>query len=420
MKCKLKTDRFFLMLKPGYFILAAILTGVLLILPFHLLAQEKKFDLEGSLEVKEMAALGEAVKVKFNLFNKTDEPLIVLKWQTPLEGIIGEIFSVKRNGKEVPYYGILVKRGAPLPQEYVTIDPRGFVSNEVDLTSSYDLSQPGDYTIEFISPSFSHVVKKESAKAKTLRKLGPVAMPSNVATVKIIKNGGGVIPDDSPATTWNQKNPKPSPKHDIVYIGCSSEEKNIVKDADAAAQLNVTAVFAQLDGLTPTQTQNYQLYLTWFGAYTAARFSKVLENYGKIKDAFLNKKITYNCHGSLCEDNWYAYVYKGGDIEVFLCPLFWSSPDSGTDTKYGTLIHEVSHEAADTDDYAYGMTNCENLATSNPDDAVDNADNYLYFSEHYKWDIGVPDLMIYSLLLILFIFITVGVQRYFKYRKTQA
>jgi peptidyl-Lys metalloendopeptidase len=420
MKGKQETTCFNRVLQPRYFALVAMLAVFLLIFPPNMLSQKEDFDLEASLEVKEMASLGESVNVKFTLYNTTDEPLIVLKWQTPLEGVIGEPFSVKRDGKEVSYFGILVKRGAPLPDEYVTIEPGAFVSSVVDLTNSYDFSQPGDYEIEFISPSVSHVVRKESAKARNLKKLGPVLMPSNIATISITDNGGDGSPNGPSVFSDEQKEPKYGAKKEIVYTGCSGSEETTLKDADTGASLNVSFVHAKLQGLSTSERQNYQLYKTWFGAYTAARYARVLDNYNEIKEAFLDKKITYNCSGTDCASNWYAYVYAGGEIEVFLCPQFWSAPDSGTDSKFGVLIHEVSHEVAGTDDHAYGETNCKNLAINDSGKAVDNADSHEYFSEHFKVDIGLPDFLMYSLILILFIFLAAGVQRYLKYRKSQA
>ena len=57
---------------------------------------------------------------------------------------------------------------------------------------------------------------------------------------------------------------------------------------------------------------------------------------------------------------------------------------TGTDSKAGTLIHEMSHftVVAGTDDHAYGQTAARNLAKSNPKLAVDNADSHEYFAEN--------------------------------------
>jgi peptidyl-Lys metalloendopeptidase len=51
---------------------------------------------------------------------------------------------------------------------------------------------------------------------------------------------------------------------------------------------------------------------------------------------------------------------------------------TGTDSKGGTLVHEVSHfnVVAGTDDDAFGQTNAKNLARNDPAKALANADNY--------------------------------------------
>uniref|UniRef100_A0A1X7UJM4 Lysine-specific metallo-endopeptidase domain-containing protein n=1 Tax=Amphimedon queenslandica TaxID=400682 RepID=A0A1X7UJM4_AMPQE len=49
------------------------------------------------------------------------------------------------------------------------------------------------------------------------------------------------------------------------------------------------------------------------------------------------------------------------------------------ESKEGTLLHEWSHPYGQRDDVVYGRSNCKNLANTRPDDAVRNADSYLYY-----------------------------------------
>lgn len=129
---------------------------------------------------------GEAVRVMFTLTNHSAERLYVLTWYTPLEGIFGEIFRVERDGQAIPYEGPLVMRGDPLPENYVLLDPGASASAEVDLATAYDFSQAGEYTIEFISPRISHVAKTESEFAASVDDLGPVEIPCNSLSLKIV------------------------------------------------------------------------------------------------------------------------------------------------------------------------------------------------------------------------------------------
>jgi peptidyl-Lys metalloendopeptidase len=95
-----------------------------------------------------------------------------------------------------------------------------------------------------------------------------------------------------------------------------------------------------------------------------------------------NAGVHFDC--TCTQTNVYAYVYPNQPYKIYLCGAFWAAPLTGTDSKAGTLIHEMSHfdVVANTDDYAYGQTAARNLAASNPDQAIRNADNHEYFAEN--------------------------------------
>ena len=72
------------------------------------------------------------------------------------------------------------------------------------------------------------------------------------------------------------------------------------------------------------------------------------------------------------------------DIISYLCRAFWNAPLTGTDSKGGTIVHELSHfnVIAGTDDFAYGQTAAKQLALTNPAQARMNADSHEYFAEN--------------------------------------
>jgi hypothetical protein len=141
--------------------------------------------LSATLEVPSPLSSGETVRLRFTLTNHSPEKLYVLTWYTPLEGILGEIFRVKRDGQVLPYEGPLVMRGDPLPENYVQLEPGASASAEVDLATAYDFSQAGEYTIAFLSPRISHVAKTEGGLATSVDDLGPVQIPSNAVSLTI-------------------------------------------------------------------------------------------------------------------------------------------------------------------------------------------------------------------------------------------
>jgi len=141
--------------------------------------------LTATLEAPESLPTGAVVDVKFTLTNVSSEGLYVLKWFTPLEGLAGDVFQVRRDGMSLSYQGIQVKRSEPTTDDYVWIDAGGSVSAEVDLAEGYDFSQAGEYTIQFRSPRLSHIAATAGDQATTFEELAPIDIPSNPITVTI-------------------------------------------------------------------------------------------------------------------------------------------------------------------------------------------------------------------------------------------
>jgi len=141
--------------------------------------QASQSGFRASLDILSQVPSGENVPLQFTLVNESDARLYLLRWYTPLEGIAGEILIVKYDGKLLPYRGILATRVPPTPDDYVALDAGASVSVVVDLSEGYDLSEPGEYTVKFLSPRISHVARSEAEMATTMEELGPVQIPAN-------------------------------------------------------------------------------------------------------------------------------------------------------------------------------------------------------------------------------------------------
>jgi peptidyl-Lys metalloendopeptidase len=112
----------------------------------------------------------------------------------------------------------------------------------------------------------------------------------------------------------------------------------------------------------------------------------VRSHFSNIRGALVNDSVTltFNCACAPEYADDYAYVFPNAPYEIFLCGAFWNAPMTGTDSKSGTLVHELSHfnVVAGTDDHAYGQTAARQLADGNPALAIDNADSHEYFAEN--------------------------------------
>ena len=152
--------------------------------------QKSDVQLEAVLSLPEEIPLCSPVKLEFKVTNQSDEAVYLLNWYTPLEGILGDIFQVTYEGQELAYLGPQVMREAPLPNQYVYLEPGGSTSNVVNLSSVYDFSQAGTYEIAYQSPSISHLVIEPSEFASSLSALGPVQISSQPVEVEVVTENG--------------------------------------------------------------------------------------------------------------------------------------------------------------------------------------------------------------------------------------
>ena len=142
--------------------------------------------LECRLEARAVQPAGGPVLVRIRLRNQGQQPLAVLDWQTPLEGLLADIFTIRpaAGGEPLPYTGPVVKRGDPEADEYVHIPPGGEASEEVDVSLAYDLTRPGVYRVSFRG-SLRDVTAPASAPRPRDRHT-PLAVTCNTLEIEIV------------------------------------------------------------------------------------------------------------------------------------------------------------------------------------------------------------------------------------------
>ena len=91
----------------------------------------------------------EPIIINFTIENISREKVWVLKWYTPLEGVKGKIFHVLCDGKEIPYEGLMMKRGEPTNDDYIQIDQGSSVSAEIDLSKVYNIPVCAECVVDF-------------------------------------------------------------------------------------------------------------------------------------------------------------------------------------------------------------------------------------------------------------------------------
>jgi peptidyl-Lys metalloendopeptidase len=278
----------------------------------------------------------------------------VPKWQTPFGGVEAPLFDVTRDGLPVTYLGIQVKRAPPTSADVIALAPGAARSSRVELSALYRMDITGAYTIRY--------------RADRLQ----AAMAPLAASVWI----DGRLPRGMPESSYEPVARATPAGSGLAFNQCSNAQQDSI-----AASVQAAQTMAQDGDAYLRAGALAERYTNWFGPLDEARTAAVSRHFEAIRDAFATRPITVDC---ACTRPWYAYVYPDRPYTIHVCKAFWTAPMTGTDSKGGTLVHEMSHftVVAGTDDWAYGQAAAGALAGSNPDRAIDNADSHEYFGEN--------------------------------------
>lgn len=300
------------------------------------------------------------VLISVNISNPTKHTIRVLKWYTPIDGVEDPLFFVLRDGKAVEYIGAIYKRPPITGNDYISLKSGESIERVVNLGDYYDLSVTGKYEVSYAAQSYNLFDEKgNDFKYKSV-----------LTSEKISFRADGRQAKGKPAP------PPPPPPGGNTFNACTTDQQTQLISARSQAKSYASDSESYMFG-----NRQGSRYTTWFGILSDTRYNTVKDNFAVISNAMDNAGINFDCK---CKQNYYAYVYPNQPYNIYLCKVFWQASLSGTDSKAGTLIHEMSHfnVTAHTDDLVYGKTNAINLAISNPDEAIRNADNHEYFSEN--------------------------------------
>ncbi|MDY7230557.1 M35 family metallo-endopeptidase [Hyalangium rubrum] len=302
---------------------------------------------------KATLAAGDSVSVSVTLTNVSGRSVKLPYWTTAARGVKEPLFDVQLNGAPVAYTGPHYKWAAPQAEDFITLAPGQSVTHTADVGGVYDFSATGSYSLSYASEAHGQVAQ----------------FASNNVTVWV-EGRPGLQPQGNEGNVSAQA---------LSYSGaCTSSEQSSISTAFNSAKTYSTNSLSYLTNTTPGNTARYK---TWFGNYTSTNWNTAKNHFSAIKSAFDTKSVVVDCS---CNDSAYAYVYPASPYKIYVCNAFWSAPNTGTDSRAGTLVHEMSHfnVVAATDDHAYGQSAAKSLATSNPTRALDNADSHEYFAEN--------------------------------------
>ncbi|MGW1374426.1 M35 family metallo-endopeptidase [Streptomyces sp. NPDC002446] len=332
--------------------------------------------------------LAEPVLITCELTNVSDRDYRLLDWNSPFEsGEVFHYFTVRRDEERVPYDGRCVKRGEPEESSYRLIRAGESLAATDDLTTAYPITAPGTYTVTLDARILDAFVVEPGAPLVRQREehhgfqLDPISVtfevvgegePRITVAERVRRElGGPQAPSASLAVA------KLAPRTPVLIGGTLAEREAVLRAHENAGVFSESSMHQLMwvAGVANAHSKE------WFGAHDAGRYATVQQHYVDISGVVAGQTVTYDLTGTGCQPGWYAYTYKN-TRKIWLCSGFWSAAATGTDSKFGTVVHELSHAVCSTDDLAYGEAGARNLASTKPPDAIRNADNHEYFTEH--------------------------------------
>ncbi len=311
----------------------------------------------------------EDVLINVKITNNSGADQLVLKWYTPFSDSAEGLFDVYRDGVKVDYVGAHYKRAAPTASDYFLLKAGKSYNQKVELSALYDISVTGNYTVRYRTGTLDLFASNGSQGiAGGSKSVGEL----NSEVVAMWINGRqNALASASPSPA-----PLASLAGSLSTVSCTSSRTSAITTAVSGAKSYSSGALSYLNAGTKGPR-----YTSWFGTYDATRYSTVKAHYNSILSAFNNQAVSVSC---ACTKSVYAYVYPTQPYKIYVCNAFWTAPATGTDSKAGTLVHEMSHfnAVAATDDWAYGHSAAKSLAISSPTKAVDNADSHEYFAEN--------------------------------------
>ena len=316
-----------------------------------------------------------SLQVSYTLLNESKQNLKVLTWNTPLEGAFNsDYFNVSFDGKKelvpVPYRERHMKRAAASAEDYVLLLAGDSISIDLDISHGYLTERVGYYSIQF-DGVIEHFAIPFDINADEYQFDSADRIQRSLQSNKIVAYQ---------ALSFDAIEAKLPP----TFSTCDAGQQSQIDTALTAAEVMASGAAEALNSTTVGQRAAATRYTTWFGSYLSSRYTTVSTHFNAIQDATANKALKFSCGSPRCGRTTFAFVYSNSPYEVFLCPAFWGAELTGTDSRAGTIIHELSHFTVlgGTDDHQYGQSSAKQLGATDPNKAINNADSHEYFAEN--------------------------------------
>ncbi len=154
------------------------------------------------------------------------------------------------------------------------------------------------------------------------------------------------------------------------------QQADMIRDAVKRAKELVAAALKALRA--PSDTKHKKLIKKHFKSTRRDAIQEAIETYQAILSG-LNGSVSIDVENQDKQRRAYVKSFLGSAAfsDIYLCAPWFKQP---ADKRAGTIVHEMSHKEAGTDDNAYYKSNGRAYQSLDVKDSLNNADSYQYFA----------------------------------------
>ena len=330
-----------------------------------------------------MAPADKTDHLSITVTNRSDQPVTFLGWDTPFEpDILADVFdiSVPKKGflpvNRVTYTGPLPRRGVPDESAWITLASGEELTRVINVAEFYPLAKAANVRISYKQDLVleHRNAKKARIPFQSARSAGAVqsaALELFVPQAETEVRASSVQMNLSAAPQQARALP-------ANFNSCSASQEAAIDSAFRESELVTDTVLAEMSALSAEDLSESSRYQAWFGEFSVRRSLTVSGILARMADAYDQERMTFDCQCVLTNRNsLFGFIRRDQPFRVNICPLFFSLEEE----RVITIVHELTHfnEVGPTDDFAYGPGPSRQLAATNPEAAVINAESYGYF-----------------------------------------
>ena len=361
-----------------------------------------------------------AAGVEFNITNHGKQAIRILKWGTPFDDVESDCLHVRLNGiQDCAFVGRQFKRVYQEEISTLLLKPGETLARSVHIPASWKLPAQGSYSVSLKAPRIQVIRSTGKTSANKSQKQWAVQNVEVGSITIFVENPldssqylplasdfsdppGALSRDDIDQLRNEKQGGIPvcppmflciSPSYQNTgecfmarYIGhpkMSSGTKDLgtIKNY---ADLMKRAMAYILSIRGDWNFANDMVFRKWFGIYTPQRAERVANGLNGALGAISCFNFVLYLDNSNTSDViawWRASDDPSRLSAMGFCNAYFQLPEGGMNSKMGSIAHELTHAFARTKDHAYGFEKCMQLAKSQPDLAIENADNYEFFIE---------------------------------------